>query len=385
MKAFSSLLAALALAIAPAVYGQETPKTHTMDDALIGLWGFETRLAPATSGELTIRRDGSQWHAEFAGAVSTFDVTGDNVSFAFPGEVGRFRGELGDSGRDLAGFWIRPRASDSLSGASQPFATPLTLKRTRRDAWRGMVRPLPADFTLHLRIFRGDDGALVGAFRNRERNSTGGAQQFRVARDADTVQFAAGTDPSAPTVRHTAKLADADTLQLTWADLNRTIALTRKTNTQAAAFFPRPLDAPVYAYARPPETGDGWATAPARDVDIDEKALTQLVQKLIAGDPFALRPSLIHSLLVARHGKLVLEEYFYGFDRDTPHDTRSAGKTFASVMLGAAMRNDIDVAPETPVYTLLAGRGPFANPDARKAKITLAHLMTHIRIGLQRQ
>lgn len=33
----------------------------------------------------------------------------------------------------------------------------------------------------------------------------------------------------------------------------------------------------------------------------------------------------------------MLEEYFFGFDRDTPHDMRSAGKTFASVMLGAAM------------------------------------------------
>ena len=42
-------------------------------------------------------------------------------------------------------------------------------------------------------------------------------------------------------------------------------------------------------------------------------------------------------MLVAYRGRLVLEEYFFGHDRDTPHDTRSAGKTFASVMLGAAM------------------------------------------------
>jgi hypothetical protein len=41
----------------------------------------------------------------------------------------------------------------------------------------------------------------------------------------------------------------------------------------------------------------------------------------------------------------VLEEYFFGFDRDKQHDSRSAGKTFASVMLGAAMREKTPIGP----------------------------------------
>jgi CubicO group peptidase (beta-lactamase class C family) len=93
--------------------------------------------------------------------------------------------------------------------------------------------------------------------------------------------------------------------------------------------------------------------------------------------PAARTPSLVHSILVARRGRLVLEEYFFGFDRETPHDLRSAGKTFASVMLGAAMMKGVRISPEMPIYDLFASRGPFANPDPRKAKITLAHLMTH--------
>jgi CubicO group peptidase (beta-lactamase class C family) len=32
---------------------------------------------------------------------------------------------------------------------------------------------------------------------------------------------------------------------------------------------------------------------------------------------------------------------------------------------------------ETPIYGLLAGMGPFANPDPRKARLTVAHLLTH--------
>src|SRR5262249_55956879 len=120
-----------------------------------------------------------------------------------------------------------------------------------------------------------------------------------------------------------------------------------------------------------------WSIARASDVGIDEEALTRLIQKLIDADPTARRPSLIHSILVARRGKLVLEEYFFGQDRETLHDLRSAGKTFASVMLGAIVRQGVPISPETKVYDLLAGIGPFANPDPRRSQITLAHLMTH--------
>jgi CubicO group peptidase (beta-lactamase class C family) len=82
-------------------------------------------------------------------------------------------------------------------------------------------------------------------------------------------------------------------------------------------------------------------------------------------------------LLVAYRGRLVLEEYFFGYDRDTPHDLRSAGKTFASVMLGAAMMRGTPISPETRIAPLLARLGPFANPDPRKDRITLAQLLTH--------
>jgi CubicO group peptidase (beta-lactamase class C family) len=82
-------------------------------------------------------------------------------------------------------------------------------------------------------------------------------------------------------------------------------------------------------------------------------------------------------VLVARRGRLVLEEYFHGYTRETQHDIRSVGKTFASIMLGAAMESGAPISPETRVYDLMAGLGPFANPDPRRERITIAHLLTH--------
>ena len=181
-----------------------------------------------------------------------------------------------------------------------------------------------------------------------------------------------------PQVRHAAVFSGpAEGFRLFWPDAGQVLRLGRATTNQAANFSRRPPDAPPYSYRAPPPTGDGWETARAREVGMDEDSLTGVIRRIAAADPAVRAPSLMHSLLVARRGKLVLEEYFFGFTRDTPHDTRSAGKTFASVLLGAVMRRGVRLAPESRVYQVMAPLGPFANPDPRKARITLAHLLTH--------
>ncbi|MGH7516748.1 MAG: serine hydrolase domain-containing protein [Gemmatimonadales bacterium] len=350
-------------------------------DPPIGIWASETKFGPVLSGELTVARTGSSWRATASNAESKFQVTGDSVRFTFPGNLGGFRGALTDNGRAITGFWLQPSGETEdrrdPGGSGQPFATPLDLRLAGHNVWRGTVRPLEDRFTLYLKISRNAEGALVGAFRNPEMSSHGGSMQFRVSQKGDSVRFSVRFDTTRPPeIRHTA-LASPDRLRIFWPDLGRVVDLTRRTPSEAASFFPRPGGEPPYAYRKPPATGDGWPTAGAHDVGMDEVALARLVQRLIDADPATRRPALIHSLLVARRGKLVLEEYFFGFDRDTPHDMRSVGKTFGSVMLGAAMMQGARLAPDTPIYDLLAGRGPFANPDPRKSRITLAHLMTH--------
>ena len=132
-----------------------------------------------------------------------------------------------------------------------------------------------------------------------------------------------------------------------------------------------------YTYAPPVGDDDGWKSAPARAVGFDEQKLQALVQSIADTLPTLARAPFIHSLLIARNGKLVLEEYFAGFQRDFVRDTRSASKTFASVLLGAAMRGGVAITPETPIASVLGYAAPFANSDPRKQRLTLANLMTH--------
>ena len=102
--------------------------------------------------------------------------------------------------------------------------------------------------------------------------------------------------------------------------------------------FPRLPRGLKYSYAPPFPANDGLKSGRAREVGMDEAQLAKLVQRIANTIPNLPRAPFIHSLLIARKGTLILEEYFAGYDRETPHDTRSATKTFPSVMLGALIQ-----------------------------------------------
>jgi len=85
----------------------------------------------------------------------------------------------------------------------------------------------------------------------------------------------------------------------------------------------------------------------------------------------------MHALLIARHGTLVLEEYFHGFDRDAPHDTRSAGKSMTATLAGAAIHAGLGgLSLSSPVYAIMNGGTFPADIEPRKRTITLEHFMS---------
>jgi CubicO group peptidase (beta-lactamase class C family) len=357
------------------------------EDELIGIWAQQVDFPPALKGELTVRHEGARWRASIADTETSCDVESARIACTFPEGRGKYRGRLNDSGRTIDGWWLRPSGETAdrrdPGGSGSPFATLTPLEAAGRDTWRGDVEPLPDHFTLYLHIFRNageidgvENGSLVAVFRNPELNSTGEASYYDVSRDGEAVTFYRRI-PDAPEIRYDAVLQNAPRrLQIRWPGVGE-LELLARAPAEVPSAFPRPPAEPAYLYRRPANIEDGWTTANARDTGMDEDALAQAVRGIIGANPTLRRPALIHSMLVAHRGKLVLEEYFYGYDRDTPHDTRSAGKTFASVMLGAVMLRGAKISPQSRIYEVLADLGPFANPDPRKAQITLAHLMTH--------
>ena len=93
-----------------------------------------------------------------------------------------------------------------------------------------------------------------------------------------------------------------------------------------------PGEAP-YTYAPPKDRGDGWEVGPAAAEGVDPLALEKTVQAIASGEA-----GVLHSLLVARQGRLVLEEYFHGYGPGDLHPLASCTKSISSLLVGAAIR-----------------------------------------------
>ena len=72
----------------------------------------------------------------------------------------------------------------------------------------------------------------------------------------------------------------------------------------------------------------------------------------------------------------MVEEYFHGHHREKTHDSRSAGKSLTSALLGIAIHKGSLASLDQPVYSLFGGVEAFANPDLRKQRMTVRHLIT---------
>lgn len=83
----------------------------------------------------------------------------------------------------------------------------------------------------------------------------------------------------------------------------------------------------------------------------------------------------VRAIAVHHKGALVLEEYFYGFERDRPHQMRSLTKSVISLLAGAAVARGLLSADEPVVARL--GYTSIANPDPRKDRITLTDLLSN--------
>lgn len=83
----------------------------------------------------------------------------------------------------------------------------------------------------------------------------------------------------------------------------------------------------------------------------------------------------IHGLVVIRHGRLLVEEYFNGADRDSLHDSRSVGKSFASTLTGIALHEGYlksEAQPLQEFYRI----DTFAHYSPEKGLVTIKDLLT---------
>jgi CubicO group peptidase (beta-lactamase class C family) len=227
------------------------------------------------------------------------------------------------------------------------------------------------ELTFFLKVTRRPDGTLGAFLRNPERNF--GTINMRVARielSGSDVRFLDRRD----TVLLQGVLRNA-TISV-WIPFRggRTYDFRRVADTEAAHFYAAGRPSAEYHYTPPRARDDGWEVGTLSEVGIVPDSISAAITRIyqtVAESTTVFQP---HALLIARHGKLVLEEYFHGEHADKPHNTRSASKTFLTALIGAAIHNGVRITPETPVYATM--RPGATNIDARKRAMTLEDLLT---------
>ena len=214
------------------------------------------------------------------------------------------------------------------------------------------------------------EGVLVGAFRNPEFNSTAARPVPRGAggRQGALHRPAGRHGPRSATARRSRRLAGPAAALLA---RRRPRPRTRAPRAGAGAgFLPAPAgrDRLCLPASLPKPATAGRRRAPS-EVGIDEAALTRVVQKLdrrrsirppSLADPFAAggaarqaRARRVFLRLRSRHGRTTL---------------RSAGKTFASVMLGAAMMQGAEDRARDAGLRSARRQGPVAQIPIRASR-----------------
>lgn len=336
------------------------------EDVLIGVWGTEQVLGPLARGTLTIDSRSPEWRASLAGYVLPVERKRGEIQVNLPGDFGELRAHVALDGGAIVGHWIQP----ATTLYNNRYASPVWLRRLSEGIWTGQIVPLNEPVSFYVSVQSRSDRSLIAFIRNPEFNFFR-RHVYQVQMNADVVTFSENGE----TIRG-AYSAQSDTLTLPLLESTPPLRLTRRKDYNAIGFYPRVLPpAHGYVYRRPEKESDGWLTASLTEVNLDEKWLARLIDQILLA-PAKDNRLPVQSLLIARHGRLAMEEYFYGFDRERAHDTRSAGKTWATMLVGAARQHGAKLGPETRIYDLFPNYRPFANSDDRKAKITLGDLMT---------
>jgi CubicO group peptidase (beta-lactamase class C family) len=103
---------------------------------------------------------------------------------------------------------------------------------------------------------------------------------------------------------------------------------------------------------------------------LDTSKIGSVMRRILAGD----FPNL-HSVLVVKDGKIVLDEYFHGFNRDKPHRISSISKAVTAAAVGIAVGRGLIKDVHTPLSQFFPEYGDLLS-KGEKSAITLYHLLT---------
>lgn len=129
----------------------------------------------------------------------------------------------------------------------------------------------------------------------------------------------------------------------------------------------------AYEYRTPEKNSDGLEVGDLKTVFKNPQPILDMVKETIKGNYQD-----VHSILIYKDEKLVLEEYFYGYTKDEPHQLRSATKPFFGALVGIAIEKKMIGSEQDKLSPYFNEQyGSIANVDENKEEITIEDFLTY--------
>jgi CubicO group peptidase (beta-lactamase class C family) len=148
------------------------------------------------------------------------------------------------------------------------------------------------------------------------------------------------------------------------------VTLQRGQNDLKPRLLPDGSEQTIYRYGPPIDLSDGWKTGDLRK----NKAALSVIEKVVRHILNSDYPR-IHGLVVVKDGKLVVEEYFYGYGPGDSHPVQSVTKPLFSLLFGIAEAQGL-CHPDQKLFDYFPSYRQKAGWDPGKDKVSLKMLLT---------
>ena len=120
-------------------------------------------------------------------------------------------------------------------------------------------------------------------------------------------------------------------------------------------------------FSAPLVLADSWAIAEPNKEGLNVPALEKLISAVSDENPK------INSLTIARHGKLIVDEYFNGYSPDSLHKIWSITKVISSTLIGIAANQGL-LSEKDSIYAYFPNY--IQDKNSSKGHITIEHLLS---------
>jgi len=123
-------------------------------------------------------------------------------------------------------------------------------------------------------------------------------------------------------------------------------------------------------YQEPLQLNDGWEVSHAAEEGMDVKKLAEMKNRILQSVY-----ENIHSVVIIKNGKLVLEEYLGTYHQGRKHNVYSVTKSIGSLLTGIAIDKGFISDVNEKIYPYFSEYEPEEGWDSKMKEVTIKHLL----------